>query len=77
MNEIVITSGRMNPNIDPNLSIWGWEIPVYLFIGGLVSGILFFSTLYFIRGRKDQFPAAVKIAPLFAAPLLVLGRDFS
>ncbi len=27
MNEIEITSGRMNPQIDPHLNIWGWEIP--------------------------------------------------
>lgn len=73
MNEIQITSGRMTPHIDPHLTIWGWEIPVYLFIGGLVSGILFFSALYFIRGRENDYPTAVKKAPLFAVPLLALG----
>ncbi len=73
MNEIEITSGRMNPHIDPHLTIWGWEIPVYLFIGGLVAGILFFSALYYIRGSKDKYPTAVKVAPLFALPLLGFG----
>lgn len=73
MSEIEITSGRMNPHIDPYLTVWGWEIPVYLFFGGLVAGILFFSALYFIRGKQDDFPTAVKLAPLFAGPLLVLG----
>jgi len=73
MNEIQITSGRMNPHIDPHLTIWGWEIPVYLFIGGLVAGLLFFSALFFIRGEKDKYPAAVKFGPLFTFPLLVFG----
>jgi formate-dependent nitrite reductase membrane component NrfD len=73
MNEIEITSGRMNPQIDPYLTIWGWEIPLYLFIGGLVAGILFFSTLYFLRGKENEYPTAVKKAPLFAGPILVLG----
>jgi protein NrfD len=73
MNEIEITSGRMNPHIDPHLTIWGWEIPVYLFLGGLVAGILFFSTFFYIRGRKDDLPAAVLKAPLFTLPFLGLG----
>lgn len=34
MIEEVIISGRMNPEIDPILHIWGWEIPLYLFLGG-------------------------------------------
>ena len=73
MNELEITSGRLNPHIDPVLTIWGWEIPLYLFIGGLVSGILFFSALYFIRGKQDEYSTAVKKVPLLAGPLLVLG----
>ena len=66
MNEIEITSGRMNPHIDPHLTIWGWEIPVYLFIGGLVAGLLFFSALFYIRGNKEKYLTAVKFAPIFA-----------
>ena len=73
MNEIDITSGRMNPYIDPHLTIWGWEIPLYLFLGGVVAGILFFSTLFYLRGRSDQYPTTVKLVPIFAGPLLVLG----
>lgn len=73
MKEVEITSGRMNPHIDPYLTIWGWEIPLYLFLGGLVAGILFFSSLYYIRGKKDSYPTAVKRAPLFTVPLLMIG----
>ena len=73
MKEIQITSGRMNPGIDPVLHAWGWEIPLYLFIGGLVAGILFFAALFYLRNESEKYKAAVKIAPLFAPPLLAIG----
>ena len=34
-----VTSTRHNPLIDPHLAVWSWEIPLYLFIGGIVAGI--------------------------------------
>jgi protein NrfD len=73
MNEVEITSGRLNPSIDPHLTIWGWEIPLYLFLGGLVAGILFFSTLFYIRGKEKDFATAVKKMALLPGPLLVIG----
>ena len=30
-----ITTPRHNPLVDPHLTVWSWEIPVYLFLGGL------------------------------------------
>lgn len=73
MHELTITSGRSMHLIDPQLTIWGWEIPVYLFLGGLVSGILFFSALYFLCGKADEMPTVVRVTPLFAPLLLGLG----
>ncbi|RMF63837.1 MAG: nitrite reductase [Calditrichaeota bacterium] len=73
MHEITITSGRNMAHIDPHLSIWGWEIPVYLYLGGLVAGILFFSAFYFIRGKSDELPTVVRVTPLFAPILLGVG----
>ncbi len=73
MHEITITSGRYMQHIDPHLSIWGWEIPVYLYLGGLVAGILFFSALYYIRGKSDEMKTVVKITPLFVPVLLGIG----
>ncbi len=73
MKEIEITSGRMNPGIDPVLHAWGWEIPVYLFLGGLVAGILFFSALFYLRNESEKYKAAVKIAPLFTPFFLAIG----
>lgn len=41
MNEIEIA--RNSHLIDPHLGIWGWEIPVYLFLGGMTAGIMILS----------------------------------
>lgn len=70
MIEEIITSGRMNPEIDPVLHAWGWEIPLYLFLGGIAAGILIFSAYFTLRGRQDELPVAVKWMPL-AVPVLI------
>ena len=71
--EDIITSGRNNPLIDPILNIWHWEIPLYLFLGGMAAGILFFSSLYYLKGREKRYPAAIKHAPIYAPIFLVVG----
>ena len=73
MKEELFISGRNIPNIDPHLNIWHWHIPVYLFLGGLAAGLLFFAALYVILGREKEFPAAVKWASFIAPPALVVG----
>lgn len=73
MREEIITSGRMNPHIDPYLEIWHWHIPLYLFLGGLAAGILFFAGLYVILGKEDKYIGAVRRAPIIVPFLLVIG----
>jgi len=73
MREEIIVSGRMNPNIDPTLHIWHWQIPLYLFMGGLAAGILFFAAYFVIRGKEEEYPTAVRKAPLIVPILLILG----
>ncbi|MCK7535185.1 MAG: hypothetical protein MZV63_31475 [Marinilabiliales bacterium] len=51
MKEEIIISGRMNPMVDPHLHIWHWPIPLYLFLGGLAAGVLFFAALYYHHGQ--------------------------
>ena len=63
----------MNPGIDPFLHVWHWHIPVYLFLGGLAAGILFFAALYTILGKEKEMPTAVKWAPFVVPVALVLG----
>jgi len=73
MKEELIVSGRMNHLIDPQLHIWHWHIPLYLFLGGLAAGILFFAALYTILGKEKEYPTAVKIAPFITPIILVVG----
>ena len=73
MREEIITSGRMIPNVDPHLEIWHWQIPLYLFLGGLAAGILFFAGIYYILGKEDKYPGAVRKAPIVVPFLLIIG----
>jgi protein NrfD len=73
MKEELFVSGRMNQFIDPHLNIWHWEIPLYLFLGGMAAGILAIAALYYIRGREHDYRTAVKLTPFLAPFLLVIG----
>jgi formate-dependent nitrite reductase membrane component NrfD len=73
MNEELFISGRDIPNIDPYLKIWHWPIPIYLFLGGLAAGILFFATLFLILGKEKEMPTTVKWATFIVPFALVIG----
>jgi formate-dependent nitrite reductase membrane component NrfD len=74
MEEVVMI--RDNLRIDPQLHIWGWEIPVYLFLGGLAAGVMVLSAMMALRRlRQDEASAEepsrwARWVP-FAAPLLI------
>lgn len=76
MKEELFASGRNIPNIDPFLNIWHWQIPSYLYLGGLAAGILFFAGLYTILGKDKEMQASVKWAPIIAPFALVIGLFF-
>lgn len=73
MREELITSGRMNVAVDPQLHIWAWEIPLYLFLGGLAAGILFFAGLYTLMRKEKEFPTAIEKTPLIVPFILIIG----
>lgn len=73
MREELIVSGRMNPYIDPHLNIWHWHIPLYLFIGGLAAGILFFAALFSLQGKDEKYKTATRYATFIVPFLLILG----
>jgi formate-dependent nitrite reductase membrane component NrfD len=45
-----------SPATDPHLHVWGWEIPVYLFLGGFTAGIMVLSGWALWKGRKNPRP---------------------
>ncbi|MCB1875379.1 MAG: polysulfide reductase NrfD [Chromatiales bacterium] len=72
VEELLITA-RANPKIDPSLGIWSWEIPVYLFFGGLTAGILFFSAWMILRNRDEETPFAASRYAIWAPIVLSIG----
>ena len=52
MQELTIT--RHNELIDPIMHIWSWQIPVYLFLGGLVAGIMIISGWFVLQGQYKK-----------------------
>ncbi len=66
MTEIDVA--RHSLMIDPHLHIWGWEIPVYLFLGGMAAGLMVLTSLL---GIRREAPSAASRWLGFAAPVLV------
>lgn len=73
MQEELFVSGRNIPNIDPSLEVWHWPISVYLFLGGLAAGLLFFAGLISVLKKENDYPAAVKFASIVSPIALTLG----
>src|SRR5512144_863627 len=73
MLETVTT--RHNPLIDPGLAIWSWEIPVYLFLGGVVAGMMVLAGIAMLRvARGDDSRSFYSLhTPLLSFVLINLG----
>jgi len=71
MHEITFT--RNNPMIDPSLHIWGGEIAIYLFLGGLVAGIMMVSGYFLFRGRHREAECSCLRMPVLSIVLLSVG----
>jgi protein NrfD len=72
---IEITTTRHNPLVDPHLAVWSWEIPLYLFVGGVVAGLMILGGVALLRLARGEDPRGYFSlhAPLSAFMLLNLG----
>lgn len=52
---------------------WHWHIPLYLFLGGLAAGLLFFSALFTIRGKTENYKLTIMIGPAIACAAIIIG----
>ena len=50
------TTTRLNPLVDPQLHVWGWEIPVYLFFGGMIAGMMVLAGMAMLRLARGDDP---------------------
>ncbi|MCB1175025.1 MAG: polysulfide reductase NrfD [Leptospiraceae bacterium] len=76
MDNIEIDITRHNPHIDPWLSVWEYQIPLYLFLGGITAGLLVLSSLYFLMNKKEAAPFTVSVATCLAPLFLSIGMFF-
>ena len=68
-----LTTTRANPMIDPQMHVWGWEIPIYLFLGGMVAGMMIISGYFLFSGRYRNARCACYLLPGLAIGLLSAG----
>jgi formate-dependent nitrite reductase membrane component NrfD len=58
------------------MHVWGWEIPVYLFLGGVVAGIMIFAGLRFLRRGDENVSVSLSLMPWVAPIAISLGMFF-
>lgn len=68
-----LTSTRMNHLVDPSVHVWAWQIPVYLFLGGLVAGTMAISGWFMFRDRHRRADSVAYLLPALGLGLLSLG----
>lgn len=73
MRELIVN--RMQPEVDPVLHAWRWEIPVDLFFAAVVSGMMILSGIVLLRALRpaagpDRPPLLAVHAPLLAFALV-------
>ena len=68
-----ITTTRSNEMIDPVMHVWGWEIPIYLFLGGLVAGMMVIAGYFLFSGRYKKTACVCFVLPALSIALLSLG----
>lgn len=73
MVEEILVTARHNAKIDPSLAIWGWEIPLYLFLGGLTAGIMCFAAYAVLARKEADLPFAHDRFALWAPIILSVG----
>ena len=70
-----VTVSGVNGISYPHLTTWEWQVAIYLFIGGLVAGLMIFSTLFRLTHREG-FDRAILVADIVGLPLLAVGMFF-
>jgi formate-dependent nitrite reductase membrane component NrfD len=70
---IEFTTTRANHLVDPLLHVWGWEIPAYLFLGGLVAGMMAINGWFLFADRHRREGTVLAVLPGLGLVLLSLG----
>lgn len=74
MKEVTITTNKISSLSDHAWQIWpGWEIPFYLFVGGLTAGIMVIAALMVINGNEKKYRTAANRLIVWAPVFISLG----
>lgn len=73
---IEVLSNRSNPHIDPHLAVWEWQIPAYLFVGGIVAGMMVLLGALELRKKARLTAPRAQWMPLWAMVVISLGMLF-
>ena len=68
-----LTTTRANPLVDPVLHVWAWQIPAYLFLGGLVAGMMAIGGWFLFSDRHRRADSVAFLLPALSLVLLSLG----
>ncbi|MBF0286795.1 MAG: polysulfide reductase NrfD [SAR324 cluster bacterium] len=83
MTELV--TNKINPNVIPHLHIWGWDVAIYLFLGGIAGGLLIISAAMILlqkggifspEEQTAEYSRQIQVASLLAPVLLGVGMFF-
>ena len=74
MNDLLeLSTTRHNLHVDPSMAMWEWQIPVYLFLGGMVAGMMIISGYFLFSGRHKESNCSCFSIPIISFILLSLG----
>ncbi len=71
-----ITNNRGNPLIDPTLHVWHYEVPAYLFLGGVVAGVMILTGLWALLKPDETRSRGLSLLPWASPILLSVGMLF-
>lgn len=71
-----LTTTRTNALVDPGLHVWHGEVAGYLFLGGLVAGLMVLAGLGLLLRPRAQRSRAAALLPWAAPVLLSVGMLF-
>ena len=71
-----ITNNRGNSLIDPSLHAWHYEVPAYLFLGGVVAGVMILTGMWMLMKPNEDRSRGFALAPWASPVLLSVGMLF-
>ena len=68
-----VISTRNNLDIDPYIHIWGYEIPIDLFLGGITAGLMIIIGIIVLLSKEKEYPGIIKWAPIMPFILISIS----